>query len=470
MNIDKIKPWIERSSIVSIAPAVDFGARFARTIILSRFLASDEFGVGVAISVMLGIASLVTDVAIDKFAVIEADENGTEALAAAHMLSVVRGALLSLVLVVTAPSTAAMFGVAEFKGAFAIAAFVPLIASFAHLGIKQIQRHYNYIPETWALLWSNLTSIGALLLSIVIFGDHRAVVASFLVEAIVYVCASHILAQTRYRLKNSRALMRKALTFGIPLMLNGIGLALMAQFDRAMVGHWLGVDMLAKYSVLLSISVVPISPLLRVFGALSISFILSKISEDASKSDKYSSLIFLFAVLGVVYSLAIALTLDWATPLIFGHSFVVDLRVHLLLTAIVFFRLQRGGAPTNLLLASGRTRELALLNLSAVVGIVLAFVLLYWSPRLEMLLWGLAIGDMFAFLLSVAASSFIFSLNKTHLTIDLGMAATSLAMIIGMLAYCHEVSLVARTILFVLGTFGLALQIAVGLRIHPDLV
>src|SRR5580704_17938524 len=78
MDIYKIKLWIARSSIMSIAPAVDFGSRFARTVILSRLLARDEFGVAVAITVMLGIASLVTDVAIDKFAIIEADESGKE--------------------------------------------------------------------------------------------------------------------------------------------------------------------------------------------------------------------------------------------------------------------------------------------------------------------------------------------------------------------------------------------------------
>lgn len=119
---------------MSIGPAVEFGAQFARTVILSRFLARDEFGIGVAITVMLGIASLVTDVAIEKFAVIEADENGTEALAAAHMLSLLRGALLSLVLVASAPTMAALFGVPQSGGSFALAALVPFIASFAHLG------------------------------------------------------------------------------------------------------------------------------------------------------------------------------------------------------------------------------------------------------------------------------------------------------------------------------------------------
>jgi O-antigen/teichoic acid export membrane protein len=466
MDIYRVKLWITRSAIVSIAPALDFSTRFARTVILSRFLAKDEFGIGVAITVMLGIASLVTDVAIDKFAIIEADESGREALAAAHMLSLVRGALLSLVLAACAPATATLFGVPEFAGSFALAALVPFIASFVHLGIKQVQRHYDYLPETWCLALSNVASICALLLAISIFRDHRAVVVSFLVEAAAYVSASHLLAKTPYRLFASLTLIRRALSFGIPLMLNGIGLALMAQFDRALVGNWFGVEMLAKYSVLLSVSVVPISLVLRVFGTMSLSFILSNLSKGALGSNQYGSLVYFFAVLATMYSLFIALTLDWATPLIFGPSFNVALSIHLLLTAIAFLRLQRGGAPTNMLLAIGRTKELALLTLSAGTGLVLAFVFLHFSPHFVTLLLGLVAGDAISFLLFFFASSVIVSIRKSHSIIDLGTALAVLAVILGMLAYNPEVNVVARMTLLAVGTVAIALQVIVGFWLH----
>jgi O-antigen/teichoic acid export membrane protein len=470
MDIYSIKLWITRSSIVSIAPAVEFGTRFARTVILSRLLVKDEFGIAVAITVMLGIASLVTDVAIDKFAVIEADESGTEALAAAHMLSLVRGALLSLVLVASAPAIAALFGVPHSGTSFALVALVPLINSFVHLGIKQVQRHYDYVPETLCLLSSNFAAICTLLVAIWVLRDHRAIIASFLMEAIVYVLASHLLALTQYRIKASRTLIRKALSFGIPLMFNGVGLALMAQFDRALVGHWFGVDMLASYAVLLSISIMPISLVLRVFGTMSLSFILSKLSKGLLTSEQYGFLVFLFAVLSVIYSLFIALCLDWATPLIFGPSFNVAISTQLLLTVIAFLRLQRGGAPTNLFLATGRTKELAMLNLFGGVGLGLASLLLWWSPRFEMLLWGLAAGDMVSFLVFLFASSAIISLSKFHLIFDFGMAFVVLGIILGMLAYYPEATLLARLTILGVGTAGVALQAAIGLWHHRALL
>jgi O-antigen/teichoic acid export membrane protein len=466
MVVSKIKIWIARTSLISIAPTVEFGTRFARTVILSRLLGGDEFGICVAITVMLGTASLVTDVAIDKFAVIEANESGGEALAAAHMLSLIRGGLLLLVLVVAAPATAALFNVSQYAGSFALAGLTPFISSFVHLEIKQVQRHYDYAPETWSLVLSNVAGVCTLLAAISIFGDHRAIVASFLMESAVYVFVSHLLAQTPYRLKVNRAMIRKALAFGIPLMFNGLGLALLSQFDRALVGRWFGVDMLAKYSVWLSISVVPISLVLRVFGTLSLSFILSHVSKGDPSSGYYRSLVFFFAVLAALYSLLVALTLDWAAPAIFGPSFEVDPGVHLLLTAIVFFRLQRGGAPTCLLLAMGRTRELAILNLCGGIGLGLAIAFLYWSPRFEMLLLGLMIGDIICLSLFYFVSSTVVKTDKSHLTADLGMAIIVLAIILGMLTCYPEFDLARRVVLLGVGVTAVGVQIALGFWIQ----
>jgi O-antigen/teichoic acid export membrane protein len=463
MEISKVKIWVTRSSIISIAPAVEFASRFSRTVILSRSLATDEFGIAVAITVMLGIASLVTDVAIDKFAVIEADESGREALAAAHMLSLVRGGVLSLILAASAPLTAALFGVGDSADSFALAALAPFISSFVHLGIKQVQRHYDYAPETWCLLFSNGTAICALLIAVAIFHDHRAIVVSVLVEAAAYVLASHLMARTPYRLKANKELVRRALSFGIPLMLNGIGLALMAQFDRALVGHWFGVDMLAKYSVVLSVSVVPISLVLRIFGTMSLSFILSNVRNRVIAPNQYGFLVSLFAVLALIYSLFVVLTLDWGTPLIFGRSFNVNLSMHILVTVIAFLRLQRGGAPTNLFLATGRTKELALLNLSAAAGLILAWTFLLWSPRFEMLLLGLAVGDVLSFLLLLLASATVVSLNKKYLIVNLSVAFAILAVILGTLTLNPDVNVMARLTIFGVGIIGVAVQIAVGL-------
>lgn len=452
-----LKVWITRGSILTVAPVVEFASRFARTVILSRLLIPDEFGIAVAISVMLGTAGLVTDISFDKYVVLRGGEGGAQALAAVHVLSLVRGALLTLVLVLLAPSIAAFFGVRQFSESFAIAGLVPFLASFSHLGIKQVQRDHNYAPETVAQLFAHLIAVASVILAVHLFGDHRAMVASFLTEAVVYAAISHILARVPYQVRPDRATFRSALSFGFPLMLNGLGLAAMAQLDRALVGSTLGLQILGTYAVILNLSTLPISIITRVVGTMALSYLIAREDSQLVKNDRYSLLVFFSALLSVMYSLFVAVTLDILAPFIFGPVYGVTPSVHLLIVAIVFFRLQRYCAPTAQLIALGKTGRLAIINLSAGLGVGLAaiFVVVFHWSSLESILFGLLLGDLIAFVLS-------FLRPRAGVVRDLFISIAAFTMIFGTLAWKPEITWQARGILFLVGLLGVSIQLAFG--------
>ena len=194
--------------------------------------------------------SLPTSPSINLF-VIDTSDDSAHSLSAVHVLSIARGLLLSCVLLVTASGTAKVFGVPEFAGSFAIAALCPLLSSFAHLSIKQIQQHFQYTSEAIAQVITQLSALAVGILAAFAFRDHRAILASFLIEAVVYTIMSHLLANSRYGLSSRRAVLQKAASYGLPLLLNGIGLAALSQFDRMLVGSWLGLQTLAAYAVIL---------------------------------------------------------------------------------------------------------------------------------------------------------------------------------------------------------------------------
>jgi hypothetical protein len=148
-----IRLWITRSSILSIAPATEFASRFLRTVILSRVLVPEEFGSAVAISVSIG-----------------------------HQRTCHRDPIRST----------------SIRRQLCFAASIPLVTSFSHLGIKQVQRNYVYLPGTLAIVFANISALLILVPAILIFHDHRAIIASFMTEASVYVVASHALAREQY--------------------------------------------------------------------------------------------------------------------------------------------------------------------------------------------------------------------------------------------------------------------------------
>jgi O-antigen/teichoic acid export membrane protein len=454
--------WITRGSILSVAPIVEYGSRFVRTALLSRLLGPHEFGISMAIATMLAVAALITDLSLDKFVVISTgSDDRTHSLGAVHVLSIARGLVLSGILFITASTTARIFGVPDSAGSFAVAAFCPLFASFAHLNIKQIQQRFQFASEMIAQVVTQLSALAAATIGALVFRDHRAMLASFLTEAVVYTIASHVLSHTRYGLSSSRAILQRAAIFALPLMVNGIGLAALSQLDRMLVGAWLGVQVLGYYAVMLALSVYPTSLIFRVFGTIGISSLLQH-RETESFGENYALLMFFSSVISVTYSLLVALSLDWLLPTVFGPSFHVNQCEHLLIVAIVYFRLMRGTAPTMYYLVTQKTGELALLNLMSGVGIAIAFWLLHYRSSLDSVLFGLLVGEFLALVVVIYMSS-VRSVGPRNLWhTDFLMSLISLTIILGALVWMPEPTWEARSVISLLGLSGIAAELAIG--------
>jgi len=466
-----LKLWITRTSILSIAPLLEVASRFGRTAILSRFLAPTQFGTAVALSVVVASVGLVTDMAIDKFVMTRFDDH--RALAAAHMVSLVRGALLACAIVVAAPSIAAGFGVPQFADSFALIAIVPFLQGLVHLEIKQCEGSYNYVPEMRAQLVGQIAGFFAVVVATYIMRDNRAMVAGLIAQFGVYAIASHMLARSSYSLWSGRAALLGVLAFGIPLTLNGIGLAIVSQFDRALIGYWFDVNTLGLYAVLLSMIGVPISLMDRVFGKMALSHLVSKskiaLKQASDVKEDYAAIVFIFSILSVAYSLFVAVTFDALVPVIFGPNFIVKPAVHVLATVRVFLLLQMVGAPSRLLIATNRTRELSILSFSSAFSLFIAFALIHWWPSFETVFLGLVIGDILRlpFFFVIASKGNEWG-NLVFLG-DLILSCFVLAVIVGLLTWNAELTWHAREAIACAGMVGIGVQLTYGLFRHQRL-
>ena len=238
----------------------------------------------------------------------------------------------------------------------------------------------------------------AALAAATILPDHRVVILAFLVDAAVYAAARHSLAHAPMRVIPDRETLRQALAYGLPLMLNGVGLALISQADRMVVGRFFGMDILGVYAVTLSLAVAPISPLMQTVGTLG--FLILARSRDTPKRylETYLWLTWFFAFLAFGYAAFIGLTLDVLVPFVFGKAYAVGTDTVILISAIVFLRILRAGGPTVSLLVSGATTRLTLGNLMSVFGIAAA-ALAQIHPVLNSVLAGVLFGDVLTMVL-----------------------------------------------------------------------
>jgi O-antigen/teichoic acid export membrane protein len=392
----RLKALFEMGALASVPQIIDFASRFGRTIILAHMLPTTEFGVSVAFMVVVTIAQLASDFGVDKFLLTQRDAGDADALAAAHGLIILRGVAVGAVIFAAAPLIIRIFAAPGETAAFRWVALITLLHNFEHLEMVQVRRDFRFRPGAIANLSSQLCAFAAVYPAALLFRDHRAMLVSMAVSAVVYVALSHILAQTRYRVVvTDRRRMREAFSYGLPLTLNGLGIAANSQFDRALVSHWLGLATLALYAVMLNLATVPVAMLLGILGSVGVPFLARARGDAEAENEAYRAAVWLHAVAASAYAVFVAVTLRRLVPFVFGPAFSVSPSAQLFAAMIVWVRLNRG-APNLLLLAAGSTGRLMIANLTAAVGPLLAAVLLPLSPRFNTMLACMLVGEIAA--------------------------------------------------------------------------
>jgi O-antigen/teichoic acid export membrane protein len=397
-----LKRYLEAFSSASVSPVASFAFRFLRTIILSRLLTPEHVGACVALYTILSSCELITTVGLDSFVFVHVGEDRAQALAAAQQIAFLRGLLLGAAILLFAPALADLFGASAHSVVWL--SVVPPIFSLRNLSVVQIQQEFRYLPETISNVGGQVGAVIAAVLAAVWFRDERAMLASLMVEALVNVPLSYWLAPRRRVAAVDPMMRRAALTFGFPLLLNGIALMVLGVLDRVIVVNLFDLAALAKYSLAANLVIAPASILIGILGKLGMPLVArSRADQGASNS---ASLIVLLAVLlvGAAYAVPVALFLDRLVPLVYGAQYQVTPAFSALMGCVAFLRICRSG-PNNILLIHSETARLTAGNTISSAGVLIGFLLAMRYRELEAILAGLAIGDALSLALLSALTS-----------------------------------------------------------------
>src|ERR1700716_4132614 len=108
-------------------------------------------------------------------------------LAAAHVLQLVRGIMISTILALLCVPISSLFGIPQLWKRFLVAALIPLIRSFYHLGVHQVQREYDHRPYALSIGISSLAALCLALLLVLWIPDHRIILVSLACETFLLV-------------------------------------------------------------------------------------------------------------------------------------------------------------------------------------------------------------------------------------------------------------------------------------------
>lgn len=398
MRVDFLKRGL---SLVSFS-AVRVIYPLARTLILARVLSGFEFGFASALSASYSTFELITDIAIHRFVLATPRDDYQEALNAAHGLSLIRGAAAGLLAFAAAPGLAYMMSLQAGWTSFAWLGLAIFIRSFEHFELRVAERDYRYSAQLLMNVISNTFALAIMLATWLYVRDHTIFIAMLFAQNISYVLASHLFAKAPYRPKVLSSYFYKAVRFAYPLILSGVGLAVVSQGDRLLVGSVLDVPTLGVYSVLILTITVPAGAVTQIASSLALAGLHNVSGNEARGQSRLLLYARLMLILGVCSAFGLLAFMNVVVPFVFGPRFAVANDIIALLALVSFFSLARAEPTTSALLVNHRTRALAALSVSSVVGLAVAAVLAILFRSLYTVLLGRLIGEVFGFIVTMA--------------------------------------------------------------------
>ena len=393
----------------------EYLAPFVRMMAMSHRLVLNELGLASVMTATYGAFEQMTDFAISRFMFSAPREHFDDALASAHAMSVIRGLIVGAAMTISAPWIAGALSIESYWPDLACLGPIILIRSFEHLGPRVAERDYKYGAQFKIALLANLFGLASLGVALFIAPTHRALLAGLGGQMTMQVIASHALADTRYRISFDRTWLKRVFAFGLPLMINGIGLSLSSQGDRFIVAGLLGLSDVGIYSVAILATSVPLSMISRVTGTTLIAVLYNAGGTDSQTHDarlKVASQ--LLPLLAALNAFGIMLLTNLAIPLVFGQQFHVSHAAAALLGMAAFVRVVRGDPFTSMLINSGRTQRLAIANLSSAAALIFEYALIYNFRNFESAMGGRLCGEIVALIVTLIVTAPYFKAAMTE--------------------------------------------------------
>lgn len=236
-----------RSAVLMVAAQlVAKSLDFVAVIVLARFLTPTDFGlVALATSVML-IANSLTEIPVIE-ALIRNDRLEREDIDSAFTLTVLRGLVIALGLLLVAQPLATVFDDGRLRPILMVMALAPLIQGFASPNIAHALKAVNYGVMAKSQLIGKSVSFVAMMVLAWLTHSYWALVAGLVANPVFTALATHVLAPYRPRLSTRR--FGDIFVFAGWVTVSRMIFTLNQQMDRFFVGAILGKTKLGFYSM-----------------------------------------------------------------------------------------------------------------------------------------------------------------------------------------------------------------------------
>ena len=366
--------------------------RFARNILVARLLSVENFGIASTFAMTFALLEMAGYLGLDRLLIQTRDGEAPHVQATLQSLQILRGALIGLLLYLTARPLAEFMGVPEAAWGFQLMAVIPFLQGFMHLDIARAQRGMNFGPFMKTAVATECLTLLAVWPLFLVFGDYRVGLFILILQVIVLLVLSHLVAGREYRLGFDRELLIRAFHFGWPLLLNAALLYGVFQGDRLIVANQLGPTELGLFSLAFMLTLVPA----KVLAATQTSLFLPKLAALQDDQDRFARLGLVAVEAGLVTGIAVATGFAVFGPdavlVLFGEKYAGALAVLIWLAVMQAVRVAKLGVST-VAVARGETRSPMAANILRVLLLPVAWLAVARGADLVVVVWLAILGE-----------------------------------------------------------------------------
>lgn len=348
---------------------------FLRNIVIARLISIEDFGIASTFAILFAVVETLANMSIKKLLVQDPDGEDPQFENTLHAVQLLRGLIGTALTLLLARPFAEFMNTPDVVWAYQVMAVIPLTRCFLHLDMFRMQRRMQFRPFAVTMVVSPLLGMIAVGVVYLIRPDYQVMLWSIIVQQVMQVVLSHVVAERRFGLAWNMTYVRRAVRFGTPLLFNGLLLVIITNGERMVIGNQMDLVVLAWFSTAFLLATAPT----RVLTNTASSLILPKLSARQNDPARFGELglvaLELTLLLGLWMAVGLALVGPFLLVGLFGERYAPGLEVLVLLGIGQAVRVARTG-PNSIAMASGRTAALLWTGLVRALALPAAYAVL----------------------------------------------------------------------------------------------
>lgn len=343
-----------------------------RTIVLARLLLPSQFGIyGIGLLV-LALMEVITETGINVF-LIQIKEDLEEYIDTAWIVSILRGIIIFLVILLSAPYVASFFNSPDATILLMLFSIVPLIKGFINPSIIKFQKELRFDKELWfrgsILLFDTIVAVSLVYFMKSVLGLAAGLIAGAILEVVL----SFILVNPKPKFNFEKIRFLMIVHSGKWITLSGIFNYLYHNLDNIVVGRILGTANLGLYVMAYNISRLPITDVSDVISKVTFP-VYSLISDDKERLKKaFLKSLALVSVISISFGTILFLYTREIVSLVLGQTWIGIVDV---LKVLIIFGVIRAisGSTSALLLSLGKQKHISVITLVSILVLAITIV------------------------------------------------------------------------------------------------